>query len=51
MNRVNKKDKNGEIKQIPNDINMGEIYMGTCKTSGKSYIGQAKGYVNCAASF
>ncbi|QKF93902.1 GIY-YIg endonuclease [Fadolivirus algeromassiliense] len=31
----------------PNDINMGEIYIATSKTSGKSYIGQAKCYINC----
>lgn len=37
--------------KIPIDINMGEIYMATNKISGKSYIGQAKCYVNCEGGF
>ena len=37
--------------QIPEDINCGEIYMATCKTSNKSYIGQAKCYTKSEGNF
>lgn len=38
-------DKNHKSStELPEDIETGEIYMATCKTSGKSYIGQAKSY-------
>lgn len=47
MNRLNKKDKAQQCLEIPADINMGEIYKGTSKTTGKSYIGQAKCYIKC----
>jgi hypothetical protein len=36
---------------IPDDIDMGEIYMATSKTTNKSYIGQAKCYTKRQGKF
>ena len=46
-----KKTTNNYKYAIPEDINMGEVYMATSTTTGKSYIGQAQCYTKCQEKF
>lgn len=48
---VTKKEVQNVSIEIPADINKGEIYIATCKISKKSYIGQAKCYINNEGKF